>query len=642
MDKLTNKQKKDLTRIIIALVLFTILMVAEHAHLVPEEYHHSIWMIAAWLIPYFIVGYDVLRKCILGIAHGQMFDESFLMTLATLGAFGCGELEEAVAVMLFYQIGEFFQSYAVGKSRGAISELMSIAPDYANRELEDGSVEVIDPDEIEAGDILVIKPGEKIPTDGVVIGGEGLINTSALTGESMPREAGVGDEVVSGCINGENLLRIRALREYDNSTVAQIIDMVESAASRKSKTESFITRFAKYYTPAVVIGAVILAFIPPLISGHFTAEFGKWLLRACTFLVISCPCALVISVPLAFFGGVGAASKEGVLVKGSNYLEMIAGIDTFVSDKTGTLTEGKFRVSGVKTAAGRDASDVIKYAAAVESGSTHPIGAAITEACGDPFPPSEIHDIVNHAGRGAEATVGKRRIAVGNKRMFDELGISIPQDAAGSGTLCYVAQDGVYIGTIAVADMPKAGAAQAALDMRAEGVRRIVMLTGDSAAAAQPVADELGITDVRAGLLPQDKVRAVEELLAELSEKNTGGKNRWLAFAGDGINDAPVLSRADVGIAMGSLGSDAAIEAADVVIMDDNLARIPAVIRIARRTLGISRANIIFALTVKFACLVLGAVGIASMWAAVFADVGVAVICILNSMRMLKKPLYKS
>ena len=642
MDKLTSKQKNNLIRIIVAFIIFVALMIAEHT-VKPEDFAHSIWMLLIWLIPYFIVGYDVVRKCLIGISHGQMFDESFLMTIATVGAFGCGEFDEAVAVMLFYQIGEFFQSYAVGKSRGAITDLMSIAPDYANREGEDGEVEVIDPDDIEAGDILVIKPGEKIPADGTVLEGTGLINTSALTGESMPREVKAGDQIISGCINGDNLLRVRADKDYDDSTVMQILELVENASTRKSRTENFITRFARYYTPAVVLGAVVLAFLPPLLSGNFAGNFGEWVLRACTFLVISCPCALVISVPLAFFGGIGAASNEGVLVKGSNFLEMMAHIDTLVSDKTGTLTEGRFKVSEVMPESGYTADDVVRYAAAVESGSTHPIGAAIAAACSDPVPQSEITGEENHAGKGIIANVSGAVTAVGNMSFMEELGIRPSSEhlstfaAATSGireagTMCYVARDGKYIGAIAVSDMPKPEAKKAVRDILAEGVRRIIMLTGDSRETARAVAEYLGITDYAAGLLPQDKVEYFENLLAE-----TGGEDssRKIAFIGDGINDAPVLSRADVGIAMGSLGSDAAIEAADVVIMDDNLERIPAVIRIARKTIGISRANIVFALLVKFTCLILGALGIANMWAAVFADVGVAIICILNSMRMI-------
>ena len=638
LSNLSGKQKKELRNIVVALVLFVALFIAEHAHLIPQSIAESWWMVPVWLVPYFIVGFSVVRKCFIGISHGQMFDESFLMTVATVGAFGCKEFDEAVAVMLFYQVGEFFQSYAVGKSRGAITELMSIAPDFANRECDDGSIEVIDPDDIEPGDVLVIKPGEKIPTDGIVIEGEGLINTAALTGESMPRRVCKGDDVISGCINGDNLIRIQALKAYDDSTVVQILELVENAASKKSRTESFITRFARYYTPIVVIGAVLLAFIPPIVLGNFRAEFGEWMLRACTFLVISCPCALVISVPLAFFGGIGAASKEGVLVKGSNYLEMMAHLDTIVTDKTGTLTEGRFKVSMIEAADGYKTEDIIRYAAAVEAGSTHPIGAAICDACLKPFPASKISDEKNYAGKGITAKVGKDQIAVGNRTLFKELGIEFPDDIheeviSASGTHCYVAKSGQYIGTIIVSDMPKAEVKQAIADIFAEKVRRIVMLTGDSESSAKAVADEIGISEYIAELLPTDKVKAVEDLLSEIAgSSNPSGK---LAFIGDGINDAPVISRADVGIAMGSLGSDAAIEASDVVIMDDKISKIPVVIRIARKTIGISKANIAFALIVKFACLVLGALGIANMWVAVFADVGVAVICILNSMRMI-------
>ena len=643
MSRFTKKQQKELKRIIISLVLFAIMMVLEHAGVFPEEGAGHWLMLALYLVPYFIVGRDVVRKCFIGIKNRQLFDESFLMTLATIGAFGCGEFGEAVAVMLFYQVGEFFQDYAVNKSRGSITELMSMAPDFANRESEDGSVEVIDPDDIEVGDILVIKPGEKVPTDGIVIEGSGLINTSALTGESLPRSIAEGDQVISGCINGDTLLRIRAEKEFDDCTVSQILELVEEASSRKSVTENFITRFAHYYTPAVVIAAVILAFIPPLISGHFTAEFGKWVLRACTFLVISCPCALVISVPLAFFGGIGAASSKGVLVKGSNYLELLADLDTVVSDKTGTLTEGRFRVAMVEAADGTDTDAVIRYAAAAESGSTHPIAAAIIEACDKPIAASKIKDQHVIAGKGVTAKAGRDVITVGNRAFFDEEGISVTgKEPVVSGTNCYVAKNGKYIGTIVVSDMPKKGAAEAIAEMLKAGVKKVMMLTGDSEQVAASVAAELGITDYRAELLPQDKVSVVEELLDGLRQAAGSGsdadkKRGRLAFIGDGINDAPVLSVSDIGIAMGSLGSDAAIEAADVVIMDDDLGRIPAVMDIARRTLGISRQNIVFALFVKFSCLILGALGIANMWIAVFADVGVAVICILNSMRMLSK-----
>lgn len=641
MDRFTKKQKKELKSIIIAAVLFAALMIAEHVILPamgldngsPAETVVDL----LYLVPYFIVGRDVIRKCFIGIKNRQLFDESFLMTVATVGAFGCGEFGEAVAVMLFYQVGEFFQGYAVGKSRGSITELMSMAADFANREADDGSIEVIDPDDIEVGDILIIKPGEKVPTDGVVIEGSGLVNTSALTGESLPRPVSEGEQVISGCINGENLLRVRAEKEFDDCTVSQILELVEEASSRKSVTENFITRFAHYYTPAVVIAAVILAFIPPLMSGHFVAEFGKWVLRACTFLVISCPCALVISVPLAFFGGIGAASSKGVLVKGSNYLELLADIDTVVSDKTGTLTEGSFRVAMVEAAEGFDTDEVIRYAAAAEAGSTHPIAAAIVSACEKPIAQSKIKDVINVAGKGITAIAGRDKVTVGNKSFFNDEGIDIPSEAAEvSGTNCYVAKNGKYIGTIVVADMPKKGAAEAIKEMLRAGVKSFIMLTGDSEASASSVAKQLGINDYRAELLPQDKVSVVEGLIQKLTD-NAGKRRGRLAFIGDGINDAPVLSVSDIGIAMGSLGSDAAIEAADIVIMDDELGRIPAVMGIARKTLGISKQNIAFALFVKFSCLVLGALGIANMWIAVFADVGVAVICILNSMRMLSK-----
>ena len=642
MDRFTPKQKKELQQIGISFVLFVILMVSEHAGLFPDTLGGTVTELLLYLVPYFIVGHDVVRKCLIGIRNRQLFDESFLMTLATVGAFGCKEFGEAVAVMLFYQVGEFFQSYAVGKSRGSIADLMSMAADFANREAEDGSIEVIDPDDIEVGDILVIKPGEKIPTDGVVIEGSGLVNTSALTGESLPRPVAVGEQVISGCINGDSLLRVRAEKEFDDCTVSQILELVEEASSRKSVTENFITRFARWYTPTVVIAAVILAFLPPLISGSFAAEFGEWVLRACTFLVISCPCALVISVPLAFFGGIGAASRNGVLVKGSNYLELLSELDTVVSDKTGTLTEGRFKVAAVEAAEGYAAEDIVRFAAAAESGSTHPIAAAIIEACDDPIAQSKIKDVKTAAGKGITATAGEDHITVGNRGFLETEGIKIPDiDTEVSGTNCYVAKNGKYIGTIIVADMPKAGVKEAISGMLEAGVKNIVMLTGDSGKVAGAVAKELGISDYRAELLPQDKVSAVEELLDALRKKAGGNdsdrKRGRLAFIGDGINDAPVLSVADVGIAMGSLGSDAAIEAADVVIMDDDIAKIPAVMKTARKTLSISRQNIVFALFVKFACLLLGALGIANMWVAVFADVGVAVICILNSMRMLEK-----
>ena len=585
--------------------------------------HHWV-LFVLYLIPYLIVGHDVIRKCVLGIAHGQMFDESFLMTLATIGAFGCQEFEEAVAVMLFYQVGEFFQNYAVGKSRNAIKELMSIAPEFANRELADGSLEVIDPDDVEIGDILVVKPGEKIPVDAVVIAGEGLINTSALTGESLPQYVKSGDNIISGCINGDSLIKIRASKLYDDSTVAQILEMVENAASKKSKTEAFITRFAKYYTPIVVISGALLAFVPPI----FVGNFGMWVLRACTFLVISCPCALVISVPLAFFGGIGVASRDGILVKGSNYLEMMSRLNTIVTDKTGTLTEGEFKLTEVEAFNEYDRDQVLQYAAAVEKLSTHPIAVSIVQSCENIA--KQATNIQNFPGKGIFATVGDKNVAVGNLSLIKEHSVDVPGSAVDNkDTTVYVAVDGVLAGVIKLADAVKAGTVSAIDEIKKEGVEHILMLTGDAEASATAVAAELGISEYRAQLLPQDKVTAVEERLSSLPDK------QYLAFVGDGINDAPVLTRADIGIAMGSLGSDAAIEAADIVIMDDNLEKIPWLIRIARKTLGISKANIAIALFVKISCLILGALGIANMWVAVFADVGVAMICIINSMRML-------
>ncbi len=629
MNKLTSKQKKNLREIIIALVLLTALMIIEHIDAIPAITHNVWIMLALYLVPYFLAGRDVVRKCFLGIRNGQVFDEQFLMTLATAGAFATQEFSEAVAVMLFYQVGEFFQGYAVGRSRESIQSLIEIAPEYANVLRDDGNVEVVDPDDVEVGDYLIIKPGEKIPVDGTVVEGFGLINTSALTGESIPREVKAGDAIISGCVNGDNLIKIRADKEYDDSTVAQILELVENAASKKSKTEAFITRFARYYTPVVVIGAVLLAFIPPI----FVGEFTKWMMRACTFLVISCPCALVISVPLAFFGGIGAASKVGVLVKGSNYLEMMASLDTIVSDKTGTLTEGRFSVRKVVPAQGISADELLEYAAAVESTSTHPIAVSIVNAFDGEIDPKSVSDVENIAGKGIKAKVDDRLVLAGNTKLLEDDGIIINSSVNETeGTCIYIAIDGSFAGSIEVADEPKPEAISAIAEIRRDAVRNIVMLTGDARVAAARVASELGITDYRAELLPQDKVTAVEEIIESVQ---SNGKGR-VAFIGDGINDAPVLSRADVGIAMGSLGSDAAIEAADIVIMDDNLERIPAIIRIARRTIGISKANIVFALAVKLTCLVLGALGIANMWVAVFADVGVAFICILNSMRMLK------
>lgn len=631
MSKLSNGQRKDFIQIIISGLLFAVLMILEHSNTMPSDLDKPIIWFVLFLVPYLLVGRSVVRKCLIGIYNRNVFDESFLMTLATVGAFATQEFGEAVAVMLFYQVGEFFQGYAVGRSRDSIKDLMSIAAEYANVVREDGSVEVIDPDDVNIGDILLIKPGEKFPVDGTVIEGNGYINTSALTGESMPRACNVGDTVISGCINGENLLKVRADKLYEDSTVMQILELVENAASKKGKTESFITRFARYYTPVVVIGAVLLAFIPPIFAGNIM----EWMLRACTFLVISCPCALVISVPLAFFGGIGAASRIGVLVKGSNYLEMAAKLDTVVSDKTGTLTEGHFSVREITTEDGVSREDVLAYAAAVEAGSTHPIAVSICEEYGrldsvKPISDIDVSDLTNYSGKGIGATVDGKAILVGKRSLLESNGIHVSENSEPVGTVCYVSIDGSYSGRISVTDSIKPEAKDAIRGLKASGVRNVVMLTGDSESTAAVVADELGVTSYSAELLPQDKVSKVEELIGG-SKKGS----HFLAFIGDGINDAPVLSRADVGIAMGSLGSDAAIEAADIVIMDDNLLKLPRLVKIARKTIGISKMNIAFALTVKAICLVLGALGIANMWVAVFADVGVAFICILNSMRTL-------
>ena len=629
MGMLTERQKRELKEIVFAIIMLAVLMISEKAGIMPKEIDRPVTWFLLYLIPYLAAGRDVVRRCFLRIRNGQVFDECFLMTLATVGAFVTQEFGEGAAVMIFYQVGEFFQSYAVGRSRSSIEALLSIAPEYANIIRDDGSIDTVDPDDVEEGDILLIRPGDKIPVDGTVIDGEGLINTSALTGESMPRRVESGEKVISGCINGEAVLRVRADKAYEDSTVMQILELVENSASKKSKTESFITRFAKYYTPVVVIAAAMLAFIPPIFAGNFM----DWMLRACTFLVISCPCALVISVPLSFFGGIGVASSRGILVKGSNYLEMMAKLDTLVTDKTGTLTEGSFRVTAIEPAEGENRDLVLELAAYVEAGSTHPIGVSICEAYGREIDLSRVSNSQTMAGKGLCAVVDGETVVVGKAELLVSQGISIPELKACEGTSCLVSRDGRYIGRITVADSVKAEASDVIRELKSLGTERIVMLTGDAEAAAERVAAAVGATDYRAGLLPADKVTEVERLL---EEKERIGNRRFLAFVGDGINDAPVLSRADIGIAMGSLGSDAAIEAADIVIMDDNLSRIPMVVRIARKTVRIAGQNIAFALLVKAVCLVLGAIGIANMWAAVFADVGVAVICILNSMRMLK------
>lgn len=632
---MSKKLKKQLKQILIGLSIFAVLMVVDHTCGFPGVLGTRWGELVLYLIPYLIAGRDVVKKCFLGIKNRQLLDECFLMTLATVGAFVTGENSEAVAVMLFYQVGEWFQSYAVGKSRKSITELMDIAPDFANVERADGSIEEVDPEEVQIGDTLVIRAGEKIPVDGTVLEGQSMVNTSALTGESVPRSAVPGDQIISGCINGEGLLKIRAEKKYEDSTVAQILELVENASSKKSKTENFITRFARYYTPIVVAGAVILALIPPI----FTGNWMNWMMRACTFLVISCPCALVISVPLSFFGGIGAASNIGVLVKGSNYLEQMAHLDTVVSDKTGTLTEGVFHVTRVVPAEGVSEETVLRNAAIVESLSTHPIAKSIQAAYTEVLEPGLARDARNISGQGLIAKVGDSTVCVGNKRLMEENGFDYREIQDGESTVVYVAADGKFQGAILISDEIKASAVKAIREMKQEGVRHVVMLTGDRKGIAEAVAEKLSVDEFRAELLPAGKVQAVEELLARMSGDKKDGSNgkKKLAFIGDGINDAPVLSRADVGIAMGSMGSDAAIEAADVVIMDDDIGKIPRTIRIARQTVGIAYQNIAFALFIKILFLILGALGIIGMWWAVFADVGVAVICILNSMRMLKR-----
>lgn len=632
---MSKKLKRQLKQILIGLSIFAVLMAVEHTCGFPGVLGTRWGELVLYLIPYLIAGRDVVKKCLLGIKNRQLLDECFLMTLATVGAFVTGENSEAVAVMLFYQVGEWFQSYAVGKSRKSITELMDIAPDFANVERADGSIEEVDPEEVLIGDTLVIRAGEKIPVDGTVLEGQSMVNTSALTGESVPRSAVPGDQIISGCINGEGLLKIRAEKKYEDSTVAQILELVENASSKKSKTENFITRFARYYTPIVVAGAVILALIPPI----FTGNWMNWMMRACTFLVISCPCALVISVPLSFFGGIGAASNIGVLVKGSNYLEQMAHLDTVVSDKTGTLTEGVFHVTRVVPAEGVSEETVLRNAAIVESLSTHPIAKSIQAAYTEVLEPGLARDAQNVSGQGLVAKVGDSTVCVGNKRLMEENGIDYREIQDGESTVVYVAADGKFQGAILISDEIKDSAVKAIREMKQEGVRHVVMLTGDRKGIAEAVAEKLSVDEFRAELLPAGKVQAVEELLAQMSGDKKDGSNgkKKLAFIGDGINDAPVLSRADVGIAMGSMGSDAAIEAADVVIMDDDIGKISRTIRIARQTVGIAYQNIAFALFIKILFLILGALGIIGMWWAVFADVGVAVICILNSMRMLKR-----
>ena len=623
VNNMTKKQKKMLYRIIVTFLLFAVLMVCEHTG--GMDGWNKIVLFVIYLVPYLVIGYDIVYKAARNISHGQAFDENFLMMIATFGAFGVGEYSEAVAVMLFYQVGELFQGYAVGKSRQSISDMMDICPEYANIE-EDGVLKQVDPDDVEVGSIIVVKPGERIPLDGIVVEGESLIDTAALTGESVPRSAKAGDEIISGCVNGSGTLKVKTTKEFDDSTVAKILELVENASSKKAKVENFITRFAKYYTPVVTIGAVILAILPPLILGGGWAE---WIQRACIFLVISCPCALVISVPLGFFGGIGAASKIGVLVKGSNYLEAVAEMTTIVFDKTGTLTKGEFKVTDVITENGSK-EELIELAALGEGYSNHPIANSIREAYGKELDLNRVTNTEEIAGHGIKAVIDGKTVLLGNEKLMKSESIFYTS-CKSMGTVVYVACNGVFEGAVVISDTIKDGAKEAIRDMKQVGVRHTVMLTGDRREAAETVAQTLGIDEVHAELLPGGKVEQVEALLKAEKQKER------LAFVGDGINDAPVLTRADIGIAMGSMGSDAAIEAADIVLMDDDVTKIASVVRIARKTLRIVKQNIVFALAIKALVLILGALGMANMWEAVFADVGVSVIAILNSMRTLNE-----
>ena len=624
---MTSKQKKMLYRIITAFVLFVVLMVLEHTGVL--EQLPSQWLVfLIYLIPYLVIGYDIVFKAVRNISHGQVFDENFLMMVATFGAFGVKEYSEAVAVMLFYQVGELFQNYAVGKSRQSISDMMNICPEYANIE-ENGVLTQVDPDDVEVGTIIVVKPGERIPLDGIVTEGTSMIDTAALTGESVPRKATVGDEIISGCVNGSSTIKVKVTKAFEDSTVARILELVENASSKKAKVENFITRFAKYYTPVVTIGAVILAILPPLILG---GDWADWIQRACIFLVISCPCALVISVPLGFFGGIGASSKIGILVKGSNYLEAVAEMTTIVFDKTGTLTKGEFKVSEVLPSADKNNTigkeELLEIAAYGEGYSNHPIANSIREAYGKTLSMERVTDTEEIAGHGIHTFIDGREVYLGNAKLMKAQNITYTENKT-AGTVVYVVCNNVFAGSIVISDSVKEGSKEALCDMKQVGVKKTVMLTGDRQAAADAVAAELGIDEVHAELLPADKVGEVEKLLGAQDEKER------LAFVGDGINDAPVLTRADIGIAMGSMGSDAAIEAADIVLMDDDIRKIASLVKIARKTLGIVKQNIVFALAVKALVLLLGALGMANMWEAVFADVGVSVIAILNSMRTL-------
>ena len=623
---MTKKQKKSLQQILIALalvILLKLLLRVLPALPTPVE-------LLLYLIPYFVVGKDVLRKAIKGVKNRQPFDECFLMAVATVGAFALGDYVEGCAVILFYQIGELFQSVAVGKSRQSISSLMDIRPDYANVEDEDGKLEQVDPDDVEVGTVIVVQPGERVPIDGVIVEGTSALNTAALTGESLPRDVQTGDEVISGCVNMTGLLKVRTTKEFGESTVSKILDLVENSSMKKARAENFITRFARVYTPAVCYGALALAFLPPivlLLMGQ-PARFGDWIYRALTFLVISCPCALVISIPLSFFGGIGGASACGILVKGSTYLEELARTGIVVFDKTGTLTQGTFKVVGIHPENGVTGDALVEAAALAESWSKHPISLSIKNAYGKDIDPSRVTDVQELGGHGVTAKVDGKIVAAGNARLMAKLGLTVPEITE-PGTIVHVAMEGRYAGYLLIADVVKPHSAAAIKGLKQAGVRKTVMLTGDAEPVAKAVSAELGLDEYHAGLLPGDKVDQIETLLAAKQPKEN------LAFVGDGINDAPVLSRADVGIAMGALGSDAAIEAADVVLMDDDPAKIALAMRIARRTLRIVYQNIVFALAIKFACLVLGALGLASMWTAIFADVGVMVLAVLNATRAL-------
>lgn len=633
---MTKKQKKVLIRIIVSAVLLVAMAVTfavlDKTGTVKLENPSVMWRcieIVAYLIPYLIIGYDILKKAFLGIIHGEVFDENFLMAIATIGAMVLGEYKEASAVMLFYQVGELFQSYAVGKSRKNISALMDIRPDYANIE-KDGKLEQVDPDDVQIGTVIVVQPGEKVPIDGKVVEGSSSLNTSALTGESVPREVHVGDEIISGCVNLNGLIKIETTKEFGESTVSKILDLVENSSMKKSRSENFITRFAKYYTPAVCIAALALAVLPPLVNmimGN-PAAWSKWIIRALTTLVISCPCALVISIPLSFFGGIGGASAKGILVKGSNYLEALSYTKYVVCDKTGTLTKGVFQVTEIHPVSGMTEADLLEKAAFVESYSNHPISKSLKEAYGREIDNNRVTDAREISGHGVSAVVDGHEVAAGNVKLMKKMNIEAAVPAS-VGTEIHVAVDGKYAGYILISDVVKPNAKEAISGLKAAGVEKVVMLTGDARKVADAVGRELGVDEVRSELLSGDKVDEVEKLIAAKGEKEK------LAFVGDGINDAPVLSRADIGIAMGALGSDAAIEAADIVLMDDDPAKIATAMKISKKTLRIVHQNIVFALVIKFACLALGAVGFVNMWWAIFADVGVMILAVLNATRAL-------